>query len=796
MDQSEPQVIPPQNAGASPKTRKVKKGGKKRKQTQGNQMSILSLSVKLPAIIIGLLGVALLTTIIVVTVNTRTAITETVIEEQTVTSKELTELIDLFFVEEASRVQVLAFSDTLRAAIDERNASYTGSEAETIGAVEALDVLYRESGATAAEFTGLTNTAANPAAAKLTRFSSGFEEHVEVFVTDRYGATVATTNTLSDYNQADETWWQAAWNSGEGAVYISPPGFDESANLTSFDIAVPVYDSTGQAPVGVLRTTVDGAALFKFIDAVTFGETGYAVLANADGGLVYDPRTQEGVTNELANAALASSFGEELEGTGRFIGANGQEVLYSYASLLVGEEVLAEGAGTLEQRTLAAVEDLGFFVVIRQEAAEALAAVNQITLQAIIIGGIAAVVASILAVLFARSITAPLYKLTFAARRIGRGDLSQLLDIKSNDELGLLANSLNQTTVRLRGMVQTEEDRDEERRQREMLQQNIGSFLDVAMDIADGDLTKRGAVSEDVLGNVVDAINLMVEEVAYLLRDVQDATLSVNQGSQEMLNITDAISTSSDEAASQAQLAERNVQEVTTSIRQMSQSASQSATASQRALEASRQGEAAVTDTLEGMQGIRREVQSISKRIKSLGDRSLEISEIVDTISDISAQTNLLALNAAIEASGAGEAGSRFAIVAGEVRKLAEDSERATQRIAGLIKNVQAEVQEVIGSVEDGTREVETGYRVATQAGERLREIAEIVTQSAQLAQQISAATDQQVSGVEQVGSKVQSMAQISLRARETGQEGRQTAEKLQQLASNLTSNLERFRLN
>ena len=196
------------------------------------------------------------------------------------------------------------------------------------------------------------------------------------------------------------------------------------------------------------------------------------------------------------------------------------------------------------------------------------------------------------------------------------------------------------------------------------------------------------------------------------------------------------------------------------------------------------------------MQGIRREVQSISKRIKSLGDRSLEISEIVDTISDISAQTNLLALNAAIEASGAGEAGSRFAIVAGEVRKLAEDSERATQRIAGLIKNVQAEVQEVIGSVEDGTREVETGYRVATQAGERLREIAEIVTQSAQLAQQISAATDQQVSGVEQVGSKVQSMAQISVRARETGQEGRQTAEKLQQLASNLTSNLERFRLN
>ncbi len=794
MDQSEPQIIPPQNAGASPK-KKVKKGGKQRKGAQQNQMSVLSLSVKLPAIIIGLLGVVLIATTVVVTASTRTAITEAVVAEQTTAALELSEIVDLYFLEESSRVQTLSLSDALSGAVEARNASYTGSEAEIIGSIEALDVLYRESGSTAAEFANLSD-AANPAVRKLNAFQTGFSENLEVFITDRYGATIATTGTLSDYNQADETWWQAAWNGGEGALYIARPEVDASTNAVAVDIAVPIYDDTFQNVLGVLRSTIDANSLFGIVEGLSFDETGYAVLAGADGGIIYDPRDQEGSEQDVAAFTVAFNQGER--GTDRFVGANGREVLYSYSSLIAGEEKIEAGAGTglFAEQELAAIESLGFFVVVRQEVDEALAAVNQITIQAIIIGMIAAVIASILAVLFARSITTPLYKLTFAARRIGRGDLSQLLDIKSNDELGLLASSLNQTTVRLRGMVQTEEDRDEERRQREMLQANIGSFLDVAMDIADGDFTKRGAVSEDVLGNVVDAINLMVEEVAYLLRDVQEATLSVNQGSQEMLSVTDAISASSDEAASQAQLAERNVQEVTTSIRQMSQSASQSATASARALEASRQGEAAVTDTLEGMQGIRREVQSISKRIKSLGDRSLEISEIVDTISNISAQTNLLALNAAIEASGAGEAGSRFAIVAGEVRKLAEDSERATQRIAGLIKNVQAEVQEVIGSVEDGTREVETGYRVATQAGERLREIAEIVTQSAQLAQQISAATDQQVSGVEQVGSKVQSMAQISLRARQTGQEGRQTAEKLQQLAQNLTSNLERFRLN
>ena len=291
----------------------------------------------------------------------------------------------------------------------------------------------------------------------------------------------------------------------------------------------------------------------------------------------------------------------------------------------------------------------------------------------LIVFGIFTLIVVGLAAVFANRIVNPIRSLVSVSSRVGRGDLSRLADVKSNDEIGLLAKTINNTIVRLRGMVQTEEDRDEERRQRELLQANIGSFLDVAMDIADGDLTKRGAVSEDVLGNVVDAINLMVEEVAYLLRDVQQATSSVNAGAREMIQVTDAVSASSDQTAREAEAARGDVQEVTSSIRQMSQSASQSATASQRALEASRQGEAAVSDTLEGMQGIRREVQAISKRIKSLGDRSLEISEIVETISQISSQTNLLALNAAIEASGAGAAGNRFAIVAGEVRKLAED---------------------------------------------------------------------------------------------------------------------------
>ena len=303
-------------------------------------------------------------------------------------------------------------------------------------------------------------------------------------------------------------------------------------------------------------------------------------------------------------------------------------------------------------------------------------------------------------------------------------------------------------------------------------------------------------MSEDVLGNVVDAINLMVEELTFLLQDVQGAALSVTEGSSEMAGITDEITQNATLQAEEARKATDDVQQVTHSIREMAENAEESARAAGRTLQASQQGQQALDNTLHGMQNIRREVQSISKRIKGLGDRSLEISEIVETISRISSQTNLLALNAAIEASGAGEAGSRFAVVAGEVRRLAEDSKLATERIETLIRAVQNEVQEVIVSVEDGTREVETGYRVTTEAGERLKEIGDIATRSAALAQLISQATQGQVRNVEEVGSSVSTIAGISERSQASVVRGREAARKLQELAEALTGNLARFRLN
>ena len=194
------------------------------------------------------------------------------------------------------------------------------------------------------------------------------------------------------------------------------------------------------------------------------------------------------------------------------------------------------------------------------------------------------------------------------------------------------------------------------------------------------------------------------------------------------------------------------------------------------------------------MQRIRSSVQATAKKIKSLGDRSLEISEIINVINDITEQTNLLALNAAIEAARAGEAGRGFAVVADEVRKLAEHSRTATKDIAALIKAIQAETNEAVVVMEEGTKEVEVGARLADQAGKALDAISSVVRQSAELVQEISLASKQQVRGTEGVANAMQIISNIT---RQTSQGARQTArtvENMVKLSEQLNEALSQFR--
>jgi methyl-accepting chemotaxis protein len=406
-----------------------------------------------------------------------------------------------------------------------------------------------------------------------------------------------------------------------------------------------------------------------------------------------------------------------------------------------------------------------------------------------------AMLAVLAGVVFAHHITKPVTEVVRAAERVGQGDLTRLVTVSSRDEIGLLAATFNDTIVRLRSQVQTESERDEERHKREDLQRNIMRFLDTATEIARGDLTRRGQVTSDVLGSVVDAINVMVEELATLIEGVREAAQQVLTSSTEMMGAMEATAGGAQTQSREAVAVSDTMEALTRAMRQVAENAEQSAASADLALESAAKGEHAVRASLSGMQRIRGEVQGISKKVKSLADRSLEISEIVNTIEDISSQTNLLALNAAIEAAGAGEAGLRFAVVAEEVRKLAERSGKAAKDIVVLIKSVQSETQQAVVAMEEGTREVEAGYRVTVEAGERLRQIGEISQKAAGLARDISQAAREQVRDVEGGAVAVQSIAGVAVETEKAALETRKTMDQVVRVAQALTSSLARFKL-
>ena len=312
-------------------------------------------------------------------------------------------------------------------------------------------------------------------------------------------------------------------------------------------------------------------------------------------------------------------------------------------------------------------------------------------------------------------------------------------------------------------------------------QEAILRLLNEMGDLADGDLTVRARVTEDITGAIADSMNYTIDELRNLVTGVNNAAIQVTQKTEQAQTTAAELLGAAERQSREIEDTTAQVLQVSRSISDVSSTAEEGARVAQRSLAAADKGRVAVQDSISGMNDIREQIQETSKRIKRLGESSQEIGEIVELISDITEQTNVLALNAAIQAASAGEAGRGFSVVAEEVQRLAERSAEATKQIGAIVKTIQADTQDAVAAMERSTQGVVEGAKLSDAAGQALSEIDSVTKNLAQLIQQISQSTNTQAEATNKVARNMQDILEIT---RQTTRGTQQTAGSIQDLAA------------
>jgi methyl-accepting chemotaxis protein len=421
--------------------------------------------------------------------------------------------------------------------------------------------------------------------------------------------------------------------------------------------------------------------------------------------------------------------------------------------------------------------------------------VNSLKWLVIAITGVGLAIGLGLSSYLGRTISRNVRSVMAAAQGVASGDLKRRAVIYSNDEVSQLAEAFNTMASNLEQTMASQVAK-------EYLENIINEYRSFVARVSEGDLTAQLTLdhsdqtgAEEDLYELGVNLNRMVEGLADMATQIHETAAGVSSSAAEILAATTqqiASATEQDAAVTQTMT---TVEELRATVRQTADRAQGVAQNSRHSVEVSRNGQDAVSDSVNGMKLIRERVESIAENILMLSERTMQIGEIIDTVNEIASQSKLLALNASIEAARAGEEGQGFAVVAMEVRQLAEQSREATARVRDILNQIQQATNTAVMVTEEGSKGAESGVVLVERAGDSISDLTAMIEDASQAAIQIAASTNQQTNGMDQLSTAMVSIKQATTQTAASTRQAELSAQDLNQLAHQMLNAVARYQL-